>query len=169
MTPDGQQIVIRYVLPGDLFGIAVAIGRTDYPGTAAAVIDSAALGWEMSAWPEMMERCPAMVRNVVRTLGGRAQEFQARIGEISTGRVERRVAQAVLRLVAQAGEPTEDGRRIAFPVSRQDLAQLTGTTLHNVSRIVSGWEREGIVAGGRERIVFRDGEALRRIAENSAE
>ena len=83
-------------------------------------------------------------------------------------RVERRLAQALLRLVRQAGHREPDGAvRIDFPISRQDIAEMTGTTLHTASRVLSGWEHAGILGeGGRQRIVVRNPRALMRIAES---
>jgi len=78
--------------------------------------------------------------------------------------VPRRIAHAVLRLVDQAGREEAAGTRIDFPLSRQDLAALTGTTLHNVSRILTGWERRGVIAGGRRTLLVRDIPALMELA-----
>lgn len=87
------------------------------------------------------------------------------MGPSSTAEVERRVALAVLRLVHCAGEPVPEGIRIDFPITRQDIAELTGATLHSVSRIVSAWGRRGIVGRRRARLVVRDVAGLGRVAE----
>jgi hypothetical protein len=63
--------------------------------------------------------------------------------------VQRRVAHALLRLAKQAGRKVEEGVRIDFPISRQDIAEMTGTTLHTVSRILSAWEERGWVVVAR--------------------
>jgi len=68
-------------------------------------------------------------------------------------------------LVQQAGRKVEGGVEIDFPISRQDIAEMTGTTLHTVSRILSGWESQGLVDGGRQRIVLRDPHKIFRLAE----
>ena len=164
-TPDGGQIVVRHVNPGDLFGIARAIGRSDYPGTAVAVADSVALAWPNSRWDELIALNPAFAGNAMRMVGARLQEAHERIGELSTEEVERRVAHAVLRLVSQAGVKTEDGIRIDFPITRQDIAELTGTTLHTVSRIMSAWEDRGLVLSSRKQITVRDPHRLLLVAD----
>jgi CRP-like cAMP-binding protein len=86
---------------------------------------------------------------------------------MSTEEVERRVAHAVLRLVEQAGKRDEAGLRVDFPISRRDIAEMTGTTLHTVSRILSAWETQGLVEGGRQKLVVRDRAGLSRLAENA--
>lgn len=160
VTSDGQQVVVRMVNPGDLFGIAKALQRTDYPGTATAVIESTALAWPMSRWTELLERHPSIAIQAMQTIGTRLLEAHQRLRELATEEVERRVAHAVLRLVNQAGKREANGIRIDFPISRQDIAEMTGTTLHTVSRILSAWEDRGLVQGGRQRLLVRDPHAL---------
>lgn len=164
-TPDGGQIVVRHINPGDLFGIAEAIGRADYPGTAVAVTESVALVWPNSRWNDMIALNPAFAGNAMRAIGARLQEAHDRIGELSNEEVERRVAHAVLRLVNQAGVRTDQGIRIDIPITRQDIAEMTGTTLHTVSRIMSGWEDRGLVRSARKQIVVCDPHRLLLVAD----
>jgi CRP-like cAMP-binding protein len=93
VTPDGQQVVVRYVSPGEIFGIAMAMARTRYPATALAVVDSVALVWPSSAWPRLVAKHPALAVNTIQTVGSRLQEAHTRVVEMSTEQVERRVAQ----------------------------------------------------------------------------
>ena len=168
-TQEGHQVVIRFVNPGELFGIAAAVGRHDYPATAIAAADSVALAWDQSYWPVLVSRHPSVASNTLRTVGSRLQEQHTRVREISTQRVERRIAHALLRLVRQAGTKLERGIEIAFPITRQDLAEMTGTTLFTVSRVMSAWDQSGIIASGRQHIVVFDPHALVRIAEDAVE
>ncbi|ESR25765.1 Crp/Fnr family transcriptional regulator [Lutibaculum baratangense] len=164
-TPDGQQVVVRHVNPGDIYGIAKALRRTDYPATSIAVVDSLTLAWPSSRWDPLVARNPVLATNALQTVGQRLQDAHARIRELSTEEVERRVAHAVLRLVQQAGRKTEEGVLIDFPVTRQDIAEMTGTTLHTVSRVMSAWEAKGLVASGRKRIVVLDPHRLVALAD----
>ena len=75
-TPTGEQIVVRYVAPGETFGLAMAIGAAHYPATAMAVDDSVVLIWPNSAWPRLIERFPAIAANTLQTVGARLQESQ---------------------------------------------------------------------------------------------
>jgi CRP/FNR family transcriptional regulator, nitrogen oxide reductase regulator len=156
VTSEGQQVVVRMVNPGDLFGIAKALRRLDYPGTATAVSESVVLSWPMSLWNDFLEQYPSLAVNAMQTMGSRLLEAQQRLRELSTEEVERRVAHAVLRLVNQSGKKEEEGVRIDFPISKQDIAEMTGTTLHTVSRILTAWEAAGLVKGGRQKLLVRD-------------
>jgi CRP-like cAMP-binding protein len=100
VTPDGQQVVVRFVTPGEIFGIAMAMGRTTYPATALAVVDSIALVWPAAIWPRLIAKHPALAINTLQTVGSRLQDAHTRV-------VEKRVAHALLRLAQQAGRKVE--------------------------------------------------------------
>jgi CRP-like cAMP-binding protein len=169
LTASGQQVVVRFVSPGEIFGVATALGRTTYPATATAVVDSVALAWPAAAWPKLVSKHPTIAVNTLQTVGGRLQDAHTRIVEMSTEQVERRVAHSLLRLARHAGRKVSDGVEIDFPISRQDIAEMTGTTLHTVSRILSAWEEQGLVNGGRQRIVLRELHKLMVLAERAQE
>jgi CRP-like cAMP-binding protein len=152
VTEDGQQIIVRVVHPGDLFGFAEALRRPDYPGSAIAAAESLVLSWPNDLWPRFVEKSPGLAVSTMQAIGQRLEEAHTRIREMSTQEVERRVAQVVLRLAKKAGRSEEGGIRIDFPISRQDIAEMTGTTLHTVSRILSAWEAAGLVEGGRQKL-----------------
>ena len=165
-TPDGTQVIARYISEGELLGIAAALGRDTYPASAIAAVDCVVLAWPSALWPEFTARFPAFGAGAYRTVGARLEDTQARVVEMSTERVEQRIAHALLRLVNQSGRKTEEGIEIDFPLSREDVAEMTGTTLHTASRLLSKWESEGLVTGGRQRIIVKDPHALFLIAEN---
>ena len=165
VTPHGQQILIRFVSPGDIYGIAKALRREDYPATVTAVIDSVTLVWPNEVWDDFMASHPSLAMNVMQIIGDRLEEAHARVKELSTEEVEHRVAHTLLRLVDQSGRTTEEGVLIDFPITQQDLAQASGTTFHSVSRILGAWESEGLVAVGRRKIVVRDVQGLSHVAE----
>ncbi|WP_330166019.1 Crp/Fnr family transcriptional regulator [Martelella mediterranea] len=168
VTPEGQQIIVRVVHPGDLFGFTQALQRDDYPGTPVAAAESVVMCWPNEVWGSIVEQNAHLAVNAMRTIGQRLQEAHTRIREMSTEEVERRVAHAVLRLMDQAGRSEAEGVRIDFPLSRQDVAEMTGTTLHTVSRLFSAWESQGIVKGGRQKLLIRDRERLEALAEGTS-
>lgn len=165
-TPSGSQVVVRYVSPGEIFGVAEAIGLKQYPATAVSVVDSMSLAWPSSCWPRLVAQHPALATNALQTVGARLQEAHSRVIALTTQDVEQRVAHAILQLAEQAGRKVERGVEIDFPISRQDVASMTGTTLHTVSRILSGWEERGLVESARHRIILRAPHRLLAIAEH---
>lgn len=164
-APDGQQVIIRYLGPGEVAGYAAFAGADSYPGTVTAVDDSHLLCWSRTAMMALMREYSAIAINAAGLLGGRYHEMQLRLRELSTERVEQRLAHTILRLAAQAGRRTAHGIEIAFPLSRQDLSEMAGTTLHTVSRTLSAWEEQGVVRSGRRRVVVVAPDTLDAIAE----
>ncbi|MCW2273694.1 helix-turn-helix domain-containing protein [Rhodoblastus acidophilus] len=164
LNPQGQQMVVRFINPDDMFGVAMAIQCDIYPGTATAAVDSLALSWPNSLWAGMIARYSALAVNAMRALGARLQDSQQRILDLSTQKVEQRIAGAVLQLAHQAGRPSAGGVEIDFPLSRQDIAEMTASTLHTVSRTLSAWEAFGLVECGRQRLAVRNEEGLQAIA-----
>lgn len=152
-TPTGEQIIALHIGPGQLFGIAPALARDTYPATAVAAGECLALSWPVRLWPEFTQSYEGFATESYRTLGERLGEMQNRITELATQQVEQRVAACLLRMVTQSGRKVENGLEISFPITRQNISEMTGTTLHTVSRLLSAWEREGIVESARRRIV----------------
>jgi CRP-like cAMP-binding protein len=164
-TPQGEKVIVRYIGDGEPFGIAAALGRTTYPATAEAAVDCVALVWPSRLWAPLSTKFPSFRAETYRTVGMRLEETQSRIVELTTERVEQRVAHALTRLADQSGRKVLDGVEIDFPLTREDIAEMTGTTLHTVSRLLSRWQDEGWVSGARQRIVIRDRPALARVSQ----
>ena len=167
-TADGQQVIIRYIGPGGLVGYSVLSSLERYASTAAAIEDTHVLGWSASSVRQLMGTHPAIALNALAIIGARYQELQDRLRQHATENVERRIAHAVLRLAKQAGRRTAQGLEIAFPVSRQDLAEMAGTTLHTVSRTMSAWEERKFVHSQRRRVVVTQPGALLEIATGNS-
>jgi len=166
LTPEGHQVIIHFMHPVDGMGIIVALSNTDYPLSAEAVSDTQALRWDYDSTIQLMKRHPTLALNGLRLVAGRFTELQERYRELATERVERRVARALLRLARQTGKRTEQGVLLDLPLSRQDLGEMTGTTQYTASRILSDWEKRGLIKKGRERIVILDPHGLVTIAED---
>ena len=166
LTPEGHQVIIHFMGPGDGMGIIVALSNTIYPLSAEVVADCEALRWDYDSTIRLMERHPRLGLNGLRLVAGRFHELQKRYRELATERVERRIARALLRLARQTGRRIESGVFLDLPLSRRDLAEITGTTLYTVSRSLSGWVQQGLIQAGRERIVIRDPHGLVIIAED---
>jgi CRP-like cAMP-binding protein len=114
----------------------------------------------------LMERYPRLALNALQLVAARLHELQVQYRQLATERVERRVARALLRLVQQAGRQVESGVLIDLPLSRDDIAQMTGTTLFTVSRIISRFEADGLLEAGRQRVIVRHPHGLLKIADD---
>jgi CRP-like cAMP-binding protein len=166
LAAEGDRVVLRLIAPGDAFGGVAAFGGTTYPVTAEAVTASAAYEWPGTVMAALMERYPKLAINALRFVAARLHELQIQHRQLATEKVERRVARALLRLIQQAGRAIDAGVLIDLPLSRDDIAQMTGTTLYTVSRIIGRFETAGILEAGRKRMVIRNTQALLSVADN---
>jgi CRP-like cAMP-binding protein len=166
LSDDGQQVLLRVITSGMIFAAISLVKGAVYPVTAQAAEGSQVLYWSHETMLRIISRFPALALNALNMLSGHVREFQDRYRELATERVERRLARTVLRLANQAGRRTDEGVLLDLPLTRQDLAEMTGTTLYTVSRILSQWENDGLVLSGRERVIIRFPHGLVRIAED---
>lgn len=163
---NGAEVILRLIGPGEIVGIfGLCRGRCDHCTTAEATRPSTALVWGAANFEEILERFPAFRRNANRALEERLVELEQRFREISTEKVSARVSSQLVRLSNQVGRSVGDGH-VEINISRADLAQLTGTTLFTVSRLLCEWKTLGIVMPRREAVVLRDFAALRQLAES---
>lgn len=164
----GQQTNLRTIYPWQMFGALGAVREAaSYPATAQALEDSTALAVTSETLKSMMEARPYLAAGLMNLMTTYIQEMQTRYRELATERVQQRLARALLRLSSQSGQKAADGIELSF--SRQDVAEITGTTLYTVSRILTEWERQGLIASGREQIRILQPHGLVRIAEDLEE
>lgn len=163
--PDGNQSVIRFIGPGEMYGTVAALMDKPFPADAVAVVDSLEIYWSVAAMRQIMARYPEIAMRSAASAGTRLFELQDRVGEMAGEKVEQRIARTLLRLVQQAGRRTSEGVEIDFPITRQELAEMAGSTLHTVSRTLAAWDERGVTGSARRRIVVRKLSALVDMAE----
>jgi CRP-like cAMP-binding protein len=167
ITPNGQQITLRIMTPGQTYGgIALLNPRSGYPATAQAVENSTAMCWDTVHLRALVEQEPSISLNVMSLMHGYITELQERQKALVTDRVEQRIARNLLKLAAQSGKKIKDGVLIDLPLTRQDIAEMSGTTLFTVSRTLNAWERDGLLDIGRERVVICDPHRLVSISDD---
>lgn len=166
ITTDGQQVNLRTLLPNQLFGAVGAVdAQATYPASAQALEDSTALAIKSQAFRQFLKDHPSISFGMMRLMTGYIREMQARFSELATNRTEQRIAHTLLRLASQSGHMGKDGLEVELPFSRQELAEMNGTTLYTVSRTLSAWEKSGMVKAGRGRVVITNPHALVKLAE----
>lgn len=161
---DGAQIVVRFVGPGETFGTVGLFTDHLYPAHAVAVTDCTELSWSEATLLDLMARYPQISLNLLKVVGSRLQEAQDRLRELATQRAESRIARVLLRLAAQAGLQGDDGMSIDFPLSRKDVGEMCGTTLHTVSRTLTAWEKAGALETRQQHVTIRNIAEIRRYA-----
>ena len=163
-SPAGQQVNLRTISEWEMFGALGAVrDNATYPATAQAMEQSTVLAIKSDYLRELMATRPYLSFDLMKLMTNYIQEMQQRYRELATEKVERRSARSLLRLAAQMGVKMDGGIELSF--TRQDLAEMSGTTLYTVSRVLSDWERQGLVEAGRERVLIRNPHGVVSIAE----
>ena len=131
--------------------------------TAQVLRECRALVWGAGIFKAQVECVPVLQLNMIRFVCGHLQELEERFRELATERVAPRVAHQLIRLLEQVGSNGE----VEIGLSREDLAQMTGTTMYTVSRLLSAWEAHGLVNPRRESVVISDVRSLRKVFEEN--
>ncbi len=152
----GAETLVRFVGPGDCYGAVALVPGSRYPLSAAAVEPSRVLTWPRPVITELAERLPRLKANVFEEVTRRMAGVLSVARDLATARAPQRLARALLRLAVHGGDRTPDGVHIVHPVTRQELADLTGATLFTVSRLMAGWEADGLLQTGRGSVTIVD-------------
>ena len=163
LGPGGTEVILRFCVPGDVLGAVGLFSNGRHYTTAQAFRPSRALVWEAPTFDALVKRFPVLQQNMVHVLGEDLRELQERFREVATERVGPRVARQLLRLLEKMGRPVNG--LVEVGISREELAQMTGTTLFTVSRLLSAWSVRGAVSLRREAVTICDAESLLAISE----
>jgi CRP-like cAMP-binding protein len=155
---NGQEVILRLNGAGDVMGGVGRCAGCEHCSTARTVQPAAALVWDAAQFEAVSQRYPVLRRNLAHLLERRLNELDVRFREISTEKVSPRLSSQLLRLIPKVGKQVEG--QIEIALTRRELAQLTGTTLFTVSRLLCQWETQGIVSARREAVLVRDVRAL---------
>jgi CRP-like cAMP-binding protein len=156
----GSAAIVRLISPAEACDWPGMLTDELHSSTAVAAQRSRVLVWEQLRLIELFDRHPVLYRNALRILARRQRELSESYRELSALRVPQRLARAVLRLASPSGRWLEKGGLSEIPLSRKDLAQLAGTTLFTVSRLLSEWEGDGIIETRRECVRVEKPDAL---------
>jgi CRP-like cAMP-binding protein len=165
----GREVVLELLGPGEIFGGVAVIERRPYPASAQSTEPTAVLKLPADAIVALSDRYPSIVREMALMIGRRLRSAHESVKSLSADPVETRLAATLLRLVEREGARGPEGLTLPFHLTRQSLADMTGTTVETTIRVLSRWIRDGIAADAGGRLVVRDVEALRALAEGDRE
>jgi CRP-like cAMP-binding protein len=160
---NGSEVILRLSGPGDLVGTISTCMPGQHCSMARTLSACTALVWDINAFEAATETFPTLRRNALQILSKRLHEMEERYREISTEKVAGRLSHQLVRLLTQVGKEVNGAVEICL--SREELAQLTGTTLFTVSRLLSNWDERGIVRTRREAVSVHDMKALQKLGE----
>ena len=159
-TPRGTDIILEIFGPGDPVGAVAVYESRPYPASALALEPTECLLISSRAFFALLETHPTMVRGLLVGLTHRLVELTNRLAELSGGRVEGRLARFFLKLAHDMGQRRDGGTFIPLVLSRQELADMIGTTIETSIRIMSRWGKDGVVRTEKDGFVVADHAAL---------
>jgi CRP-like cAMP-binding protein len=164
LLPSGKELILEIFGAGDPLGAVVAYEGRPFPASAIAVERTLCVIVGRRDFFALLENRPSLVRGYLLGLTQRLVELTRRIPEIAGGRVESRFARRFLKLADKMGRPQSAATFIPMPLSRQDLADLTGTTIETAIRQMSRWGKERLVVTEKDGFLLHDRQALERLA-----
>lgn len=161
----GKDVVLDVILPGEMLGEVAAFNGEPYPATAQAVEPTIVASIHRDDYLRLLKQYPALALGVIEELGHRLREAQDLIKSMALERVERRIARILLKLAATTGSSNEEGILIQMPLTRQDIAEMAGTTVETAIRTMSKFRKQGLVQTKRGRVIILEPHQLVKIAE----
>jgi CRP-like cAMP-binding protein len=166
----GREVVLELLGPGEVFGGVAVIERRPYPASAQTTEPSVVLKLPADPMVEISERHPSIIREMTLMIGRRLRAAHDSVRSLAVDPVEARLAAALLRLVEREGTRDRGGGvALPFHLTRQSLADMTGTTVETAIRVLSRWQRAGLIQDDGGHLVLKDPRALRERAAGEAD
>lgn len=164
MMPNGKDLILEVFGPGDPLGAVAAYMDRPFPAGATALEDTTCVVIPRPDFFRLLETNPSLVKGLLLGLTTRLVELTNRLAELTGGRIEPRFARLFLKLATEMGRPERGGIFVALGLSRQELADMTGTTIETCIRIMSRWNKDEVVRTEKDGFVVLDRAELERLA-----
>ncbi len=164
LMPTGKDVILEILGTGDPLGAVAAYEDRPYPASAVALEDTTAIVIPRDVFFALLEQHPTLVRGLLAGLTHRLIDLTNRLAELTGGRVEPRLARLFLKLAEEQGRPERGGVFIPVPLSRQELADMIGTTIETCIRIMSRWGKQEVVRTEKDGFVVVDKRELDTLA-----
>lgn len=163
-TSDGRSVIVRLVFPGEVFGwIEWGKSVPKFKYTAMAALPSTLLYISNKDFINLAIKYPAIAIKLTCDATHNLLQTYEVLKSIASGKVEERIAKLLLELAEKAGEKKNGKIVIKLPLTRQDIAEMTGTTVETTIRIMSRWKKQGIINTERGYIEILKKEELEKL------
>ncbi len=153
----GREFIIAFFGPGEMFGEVAVFENKPYPASAQAVAQTRVVGIKREDFLSFLANRPQVALRIINVLGGRLRDAQSRLRDLAGERVEQRLASVLLMLSAKLG--------LTLPLTRQDIAEMAGTTTETAIRVLSHLKDRGIIRSARGKVIILNEEKLRLLSE----
>lgn len=163
-TPAGKDVILEIFSAGDPLGAVAVYEGLPFPASAVALEPTTCVVIPRGDFFALIERHPSVARGLLLGLTQRLVELTTRLTDLTGGRVEPRFARLFLKMAHDSGQPVPAGTFVGVALSRQELADLTGTTIETAIRIMSRWGKQDIVRTEKDGFLILNREALETLA-----
>ena len=153
----GKEFIIAFFGPGEMFGEVAVFENKPYPASAQTITETKVVGIKKEELLSFLVNWPQVALKIINILAGRLRDAQSRLRDLAGERVEQRLASVLLMLSAKLGN--------TLPFTRQEIADMVGTTTETAIRVTSHLKDRGIIRSVRGKVIILDEEKLRLLAE----
>ena len=156
LLPTGKQLTLQIFGVGAPIGALAAYDGRPFPASAAALTRTTCLLMPRATFFRLLEGNPSLVRDFLQGLNGRVAELLNRVTELSGRRIQPRFARLFLKFADDMGRTERGGTFVPITLSRQELADMTGTRIETCIRIMSRWGKAGWLRTEKDGFVLLD-------------
>jgi len=161
----GKNVVLEVISKGEMFAQVAVFDGGPYPATAEAMENCEVMMIRRRDFFSLLEKYPVIATKIIAVLGKRLREAHDTIRYLAVERVERRIAGLLIKMADKVGEKEKESIKLNMNLTRQDIAEMVGTTVETAIRIMSRWSKENIIKSLGKRIVILDMDKLLEIVE----
>lgn len=154
-TVMGKDIILEMMSPGDVFGGVAVLDKKPYPASAEAMEAASVIKISRLDLLKIMEEYPVLKLEIVKYFSDKLRDAHEMLKNIATERVERRIASLLLKLSEKVGVADGEFIRIDFPLTRQEIAEMVGTTVETCIRTMSKFQKDGLVKSSNHRTMIK--------------
>jgi len=163
VTEKGQKVILLWIPPGEIFGLMALLATpSEYLVSTEAVRNSSMLVWDRATIRSLAAQYPRLFENALSLLGHYLVAYRAAHVSLICGTARERLAHVLVSLASGIGHKVEGG--IELKVRNEELANEANVTLFTASRLLSQWQRGGMLLKSRGKILLRSPELLLRHA-----
>jgi CRP-like cAMP-binding protein len=160
LSHEGKEIILELISPTDIFGGVAVLRNFPYPANAVAMEDSDVIKITRKNLMRLVDRFPNLMYCIALQLGDRMKSSYDSLKNIALERVEARIAALLLKLANKVGNETREGIAIDMRLTKQDIADMVGTTVETSIRTFSKFKKQGLLSDREGRIIIKDRDGL---------
>ncbi|MDA8090177.1 MAG: Crp/Fnr family transcriptional regulator [Nitrospiraceae bacterium] len=164
LSQEGKEIILEVIGPNEIFGGVAVIRGLPYPANAISMEDCSLLKISREDLMDVLKKFPPVTMAIFQNLGLRLQNSHESRKEIALEKVLARVASLLLKLADKSGEKTAQGILLETKLTKQEIAEMVGTTVETSIRTMSRLKKDGIISEKDGQVLIKNMERLKELS-----